>query len=171
MSRKDMIMVGGSGMAGGWIKRLTESHGDRVRIVALVDVLPEVLEKQGTALGLAGDRLFTDTRSAIDSVKADFVGVCTPPQFHREGVVAALDAGMPVITEKPIADTLESAKAMLEAAERTGLPCAVIQNYRYNATMLTVREVLRSGRVAPLQQHARERGQLVGEARPLVVAE
>ena len=38
---------------------------------------------------------------------------------------------MPVICEKPIADTLEAAKAMVATAQKTGLPCAIIQNYRY----------------------------------------
>lgn len=146
-----MLMFGGSGMAGGWIKRLTDNFADRVRIVGLVDVRDDVLEQQSEALGLTGDQLFTSTEEAIANCSADFVGVATPPQFHREAVVAALEAGLPVITEKPIADTLESARAMVDAADRSGLPCGVIQNYRYEPNKQELVRIREEGRLGRLQ--------------------
>ena len=146
-----MLMFGGGGMAGGWINRLTERFSDRVEIVGLVDVLPEILESQAKALGLSNDQLFQSTDDAIANCQADFVGVATPPQFHREAVTAALDAGIPVITEKPIADTLESAKAMVAAADRSGLPCAVIQNYRYEPNKQELVRIREEGQLGRLQ--------------------
>lgn len=145
-----MLMVGGSGMAGRWVEWWSGNFGDRIEIVGLVDILPEVLEKQGKALGLASDRLFSSIGDALAEIEADFVGVATPPQFHEQAVVAALEAGMPVITEKPIANTLESARAMVAAADRTGLPCAVIQNYRYEPNkqeLVRIRDEERLGRL------------------------
>ena len=72
MAVKTCLMIGAGGMAGGWINRFVKSFGDRVKIVGLVDVKEEVLRRQGEALGLADDRLFTDYIEAIDKVKADF---------------------------------------------------------------------------------------------------
>ena len=151
MAKKTMLMFGGSGMAGGWIKRLTEDFSDRVKIIGLVDVLPHVLKQQAEALGLSEGQLFQSTEEAITNCKADFVGVAVPPQFHKNAVIAALDAGTPVITEKPIADTLESANEMVAAANRSGLPCAVIQNYRYEPNKQELVRIRDEGRLGRLQ--------------------
>ena len=151
MAVKTLLMIGGSGMADGWIQRWTQNFGDRVEIVGLCDVAPDVLETQGQALGLGNDRLFSDYREAIWATRADFCGVCTPPTFHGEAVIAALDAGMPVICEKPISDTLETAKTMARASDRTGLPCAIIQNYRYARNKQEVVRIRDEGRLGRLQ--------------------
>ena len=54
---------------------------------------------------------------------------------------------MPVICEKPIADTLEAAKAMAAKAEETGLPCAIVQNYRYAPNKQEVVRIREEGRL------------------------
>jgi len=45
-------MIGGSGMAGGWINNFTNNFSDRIEIVGLADVSTDVLTAQGEALGL-----------------------------------------------------------------------------------------------------------------------
>ena len=132
MAIKTCLMIGGSGMAGGWIQNLTGNFGDRVKIVGLCDVNREVLDRQKEALGLSENQLFTDFNEACSKVRADFCGIATPPQFHSAAAIAAMENGMPVICEKPIADTLETAKAMVWTSQKTNLPCAIIQNYRYS---------------------------------------
>ena len=47
MAEKTCLMIGGSGMAGGWIRNFVDNFGDRIKIIGLADVLPEVLEEQG----------------------------------------------------------------------------------------------------------------------------
>ena len=78
MAQKTCLMIGGSGMAGGWIRNFVDNFGDRIKIIGLADVLPDVLQEQGTALGLSEDQLFTDFNEACATVKADFCGVATP---------------------------------------------------------------------------------------------
>ena len=151
MAVKTLLMIGGSGMAGGWIRRLTGNFPDRVRIVGLCDVLPDVLESQGRTLGLGRDRLFTDYRDAIDRTDADFCGIATPPPFHSPVAVAAMEAGLPVLCEKPMADTLEAAKAMVRASRKTGQPCGIIQNYRYARNKQEVVRIREEGRLGRLQ--------------------
>ena len=151
MAVKTCLMFGGGGMAGGWIRSLTGNFGDRVKIVGVVDVSEEILARQGQELGLGEGQLFTDYREALGKVKADFVGIATPPQFHSPQTVAALEAGMPVICEKPIADTLDAAKAMIRASQKTGLPCSIIQNYRYAPNKQEVRRIVDEQRLGRLQ--------------------
>ena len=144
-------MIGCSGMAGRWVDWLSERLGDRVEIAGLVDVNEEVLGDRGGKLELNDDQLFTDYEEACAKVKADFCGIATPPQFHSPAAIAAMDAGMAVICEKPIADTLEAAKAMAAKAVETGLPCAIIQNYRYAPNKQELVRIREEGRFGRLQ--------------------
>jgi len=138
-------------MAGRWVDWLSERLDDRVEIAGLVDVNKEVLGDRGGRLGLNDDQLFTDYEEACAKIKADFCGIATPPQFHSPAAIAAMDAGMAVICEKPIADTLEAAKAMAAKAVETGLPCAIIQNYRYAPNKQELVRIREEGRFGRLQ--------------------
>jgi len=151
MAVKTCLMIGAGGMAGGWINKFVQNFSDRIKIIGLVDVNEETLQKQGQALGLPDNQLFTDYREAIDKVKADFCGIATPPQFHSPQAIAAMESGMPVISEKPISDTLDAAKAMVRTAEKTGLPCGIIQNYRYASNKQELVRIRDEGRLGRLQ--------------------
>ena len=151
MALKTCLMIGGSGMAGGWIRNLVDNFSDRIKIIGLADVLPDVLAQQGEALGLSENQLFADFNEACATVKADFCGVATPPPFHSPAAIAAMENGMPVICEKPIADTLEAAKAMVSTSQKTGLPCAIIQNYRYARNKQELVRIREEGRLGRLQ--------------------
>ena len=144
------LMIGGGGKAGGWIRNFRSDFSDRIEIVGLADVNTNVLKSQGDALGLSTSQLFTDYNEACATVKADFCGIATPPQFHSPAAIAAMENGMPIICEKPIADTLDAAKAMLRTAQNTGLPCTIIQNYRYadnKQELMRIRDEERLGRL------------------------
>src|ERR1700743_451732 len=60
----------------------------------------------------------TDWKTAITSPEIDLVDVSTPNNKHREFVIAALEAGKHVACEKPLAATLDDARAMCDAAKR-----------------------------------------------------
>ncbi|MBD3182147.1 oxidoreductase [Candidatus Poribacteria bacterium] len=144
-------MIGAGGMAGGWISRFTEKFSDRIKIVGLVDVDENILKTQGQNLGLNDKQLFTNYLDAIEDVKSDFCGIASPPQFHSPQAVAAMEKGMPVICEKPIADNLDAAKAMVRTAKKTGLPCAIIQNYRYSPNKQELVRIRDEGELGRLQ--------------------
>ncbi len=151
MATKRCLMVGGNGMAAHWINLWQGALGQRVQIVGLVDVNEEVLKAQRDKLGLGEDALFTDFDAALAEVEADFCAICTPPQFHSDQAVAAMRAGLPVLCEKPIAHTLEAALAMLRVSDETGLPCGIIQNYRYASNKQELVRIRTSGELGRLQ--------------------
>ncbi len=147
---KACLMIGSSGMAGQWIKNFTENFSDRIEVIGLCDVDREALARGAKTLDLSEDVLFTDFNEACASVKADFCSIVIPPQFHSPAAIAAMENGMPVICEKPIADTLDTAKAMMRTSQKTGLPCAIIQNYRYvpnKQELARIRDEKRLGRL------------------------
>ena len=151
MAKRTCLMIGGGGMAANWIRILTDSFRDRVEIVGLADVNTEVLASQGEALGLSASQRFADFHEACAKVKADFCGIAIPPKFHSAAAIAAMENGLPVICEKPIADTWDAAKAMVRTAQKTGLPCAIIQNYRYADNKQELIRIRDEGRLGGLQ--------------------
>src|SRR5207248_1585895 len=85
-------------------------------------------------MALAGDtgaRVYTDWRALLDAEDLGALIVCTPPRSHAEPAIAALDRGLPVYLEKPIARTAEDAAQIVAAAQRTGTVCAV--GYQWHA--------------------------------------
>ncbi len=68
---------------------------------------------------------FTDYREGLQQPGVDVVSVCVPNYLHSEMSVAAMDLGYHVFCEKPIATTIDGAKAMIAARERNGVKFGV----------------------------------------------
>jgi len=145
MEKYRCLMIGAGGMAGHWIRSFLPRFFDRLEVVGLVDVRPEALNASGDFLKLAPSQRFTDMTAAFDTVEADFCAVVIPPTFHRDAVLKAVGRRLPILSEKPIADTWEASLEIYRAVQAAGLKLQVIQNYRYNVPMLTLRQVLREG--------------------------
>ena len=69
---------------------------------------------------------------ALAEVRPDFVVDVTIPEAHHDVTLAALAAGVPVLGEKPMADSMEHARAMVAASERAGKLYMVSQSRRYD---------------------------------------
>jgi predicted dehydrogenase len=100
-------------------------------------------------------RAFPSAEALLGEVEA--VSVAVPTVSHREAVEQALAAGVHVLVEKPMADTVEAADSMLRAAERARRTLQVGQVERFNPVWLAARHHLdrpkfvESHRLAPFQ--------------------
>jgi predicted dehydrogenase len=83
----------------------------------------------------------------IQETKPDVVIVCTTDATHHEYIIAALEAGCDVITEKPMTTDEAKCAAILEAVQRTGRKVRVTFNYRWTAGTTKVRELLQNGTI------------------------
>jgi myo-inositol 2-dehydrogenase / D-chiro-inositol 1-dehydrogenase len=97
-------------------------------IVAVCDVDRE----RADALTKGRARVYTDWSELLDTEELDALWVATPPLHHRAPAVAALEKGIPVYLEKPIARTLDDARAIVDAWERNRTVCAI--GYQWHAT-------------------------------------
>ncbi len=147
MAKKRCLMIGAGGIARMWIRDALTPFHERMEIVGLVDINEEPLNEQGDFLELDSSARFTDADEAFKQVGADFCIICTPPWVHKENALMAAEKGMDILSEKPIADTWEAAADIYRGVTDAGVKMEVIQNYRYNPTQLTIREVLRSRRL------------------------
>jgi predicted dehydrogenase len=75
----------------------------------------------------------------------DAVVVCSPNRFHVPHALAAIDAGLPVVVDKPLAASAAEAREVVDAARRRGVVLTVFQNRRWDGDLLTVRRLIAEG--------------------------
>ncbi len=89
----------------------------------------------------------TDWRKVIANPEIDVIDVSTPGNTHAEIAIAAAEAGKAVFCEKPIGNTLEEAKRMLDAVNKAGVPHAVFHNYRKAPAVALAKKLIMDGRL------------------------
>lgn len=99
-------------------------------------VLAAVAGRNPDALAAFADknhipRRFTDYREMLTSGEIDAVIVASPDDMHKEMALAALDAGLHVLCEKPLANSLADAELMLARAEASGRRHMVMYTWRW----------------------------------------
>jgi len=140
-----VLQVGVGGFGRNWVRVLSESSD--VELVGIADVSREALDAAREKHKLDEDICHTSLDEALDELKPEIVVCVTPPDFHREVAEAALSAGAHVLTEKPMAGSMEDARAMSDAANAAGRRLAVAQSYRCGRAARTVRSLVKTGRV------------------------
>jgi predicted dehydrogenase len=103
---------------------------------------------------LGWDGYTTDWRRLVESDEIDVVDICTPGDSHCEIAIAALAAGKHVLCEKPLANTVEEARAMVAAAERAaarGVRAMVGFNFRRVPAVALARELVAAGRLGAIR--------------------
>ena len=93
-----------------------------------------------------------DWHAIVEDPAIDVVHNCTPNYVHAEVGTAALAAGKHLITEKPLADTLEDATALVTAASKSEAVTALCHNYREYAMVAQARELIAEGAIGDVFQ-------------------
>ena len=75
----------------------------------------------------------------------DLVVIATPNRLHVPLALAAIEAGIPVVVDTPLAPSAAEGRAVRAAAERAGVPLTVFQNRRWDGDFLTVRRLIDDG--------------------------
>ena len=141
------VLVGAGGMGRAWAKNLSECPD--VDVVGWVDLRPEAAASGAADLGLTDLYVGADLGVALAERRPDFVVDVTVPEAHRDVTLQALAAGLPVLGEKPMADSMAHAHEMVAASERAGKLYMVSQSRRYDARLAALRELI-VGATGPL---------------------
>lgn len=134
----NVVIVGAGGIASQHIECLLSIK--EARIVAVVDV---DVERASRTADQCGAQPFARLEDCLDL--ADAVYVLTPPKFHAQLCLDAIRAGKHVFVEKPIADTVEEAEAIVQAAEEAGVQAMTAFNMRFRKGFIRLKLVLDSG--------------------------
>lgn len=89
--------------------------------------------------------------SLIDDPEVDAIYNPLPNSLHAEWTIRALEAGKPVLCEKPLASNADEAQRMADAAEKTGQPLMEAFHWRYHPLAERMRQVILSGRLGRVQ--------------------
>ena len=138
--------IGGHGKTWLTLLQRESADGDDIDLVAVADPSPwarTVAEEDG----IPATQIFASLDEALRFADTDAVLVVTPPATHRAVATAALEAGKHVLIEKPLATTLEDARALAGLAAERGLTLMVSQNYRFQAPVRALRRLLDGGDV------------------------
>lgn len=140
------LLVGCGAMAEGWSQAIHNNAilAGRVTIVGLVDANEAIAQGFSATQGLTEVPIFTDINTALKSLDVDVVFDVTPPNIRPQIVRAALAAGAHVLSEKPMAPSLEEARALAKIAQDAGRTYAVTQNRRYSAGIRRIGQFLRT---------------------------
>ncbi|MDT3763952.1 Gfo/Idh/MocA family protein [Priestia filamentosa] len=115
-----------------------------VEIVALCDKNEERVHRVAEEYGA---KPYTDYRELIESGTVDAVSVCTPNYLHAEISIYALNQGLHVLCEKPLATSREEAEAMIEAEKRSGKKLMIGHNQRLVSSHQKARELIKNGEI------------------------
>ena len=132
--------------------------GIGVRHLALADEEPECtivavadpLDAPAAAAERHGARIYRDYRELLARERLDGAIVATPNDRHAEVGTACAGRRLPVLMEKPIADTLASGRALLAAAAEHGVPLAVGHHRRFDPVVGIARAAIEGGRIGRL---------------------
>lgn len=138
-----VIQVGIGNMGGAWLEAVGKSS--EIEHAGYVEINDTIAEEQAERYSLDRSLIFKTLEEAIAAVQADAVIDVTPPRFHMPVAVTAMEAGLHVLTEKPLSDTFEAAQQIVRKTKETGLVHMVAQNRRYYPSVATVRRLIQSG--------------------------
>lgn len=109
-------------------------------IVALCDVIPEKAEAAKEKFGL-DCKIYTDYYKMVDELKPDVVHLSVPHYLHADFSCYALNNGVNVVSEKPVAITLEEIEKIKSAVKRSEAAFGVCQQNRYNSSVRYIKEL------------------------------
>ena len=124
----------------------------RVSMVAVCGRNAAKVTAAASRLGWA--EALTDWRELIARDDIDVIDICTPGDSHAEIAIAALEAGKHVLCEKPLANTVDEARAMVAAATRAravGVRSGCGFNYRRVPAVTLMRDLVAAGRLGAIR--------------------
>lgn len=118
---------------------------DDVELVAGADIIPGKARAFLDEMERPNAAAFESAAEMLASVELDAVSVCTYNTTHAECTVAALEAGLPVLLEKPMCVTMDEAAEILRAEKKSGKFVSVGFQPRYDPNSKKIKEIVQSG--------------------------
>lgn len=123
------------------------AHPGRVRLVAVADPLEKQRDQFRERFGF--EKGYVDAASLLADADLDAVFLCTPTVHHAEIFHAAVDRGLAIFCEKPLAMSWSEGKAMVEHAESAGVPTQIGLVLRFSSIYSAMREQVERPEMGP----------------------
>ncbi|HEX7939227.1 MAG TPA: Gfo/Idh/MocA family oxidoreductase [Gemmatimonadaceae bacterium] len=129
--------------------RISQNHFDAIKKLGsakLVAVCDEIAARADAAGRANAVPAFTDYAKMLREVPCDVVTICTPSGLHAAHGIEAARAGKHVVTEKPMAITLDQADALVSACDDARVQLFVVKQNRLNPPIQLLKKALDKGR-------------------------
>jgi len=133
----------GYGLAGRVFHAPLIAATEGLRLAAVVTTNPD--RRAQVLRDHPSTKLFDRSDQLVGSGEVDVIVVATPNRSHVAMARLAVQAGLPVVVDKPLAATSADARGVVEEARRKGVPLTVFQNRRWDGDLLTVRRLMDEG--------------------------
>lgn len=139
-------------MSKGWLRAIAETPAlrERITIVGLNDINPEAAHRLAAEFGLSKAAVEGDLEALLNGTRPDLLFDVVVPGARREVVATALRHGCHVLSEKPMAASMDEARELVARAGQAGKVHAVVQNRRFNEGVRRIRATLDSGALGTL---------------------
>lgn len=139
-------------MSKGWLKAIAETPSlkQRITIVGLVDLDRAAADRLADQFGLGHAVIGTDLDAVLAEAKPDLLFDVVIPAGRHDVVATGLRRGCHVLSEKPMATTLEAGRELVALAAEAGKVHAIVQNRRFNEGVRRIRATIESGALGEL---------------------
>lgn len=146
------VLAGCGSMSRGWLSAISEHPLllGKVQVVGLVDLDRATAEARAAEFGLGDAVIGTDLDAVLARIKPDLLFDVVIPAARADVVATGLRHGCHVLSEKPMATSLEAGKTMMAQAKAAGRVHAVVQNRRFIAGVRRIRRLIESGAIGQL---------------------
>lgn len=139
-------VVGGGVVSTRHLDGLTECpHTD---LVAVCDLDPERAQSRATEYEIAS---YTDMDAMLDDAELDWVHLCTPVATHLDLATKAIEAGIPVLIQKPITETVAEYEQLASLADEHDVPVSVVHNHNFDRAMRKLQQAVDDGAVGEIR--------------------
>lgn len=128
-------------------------YGDlpNVELVAVADVSDAAVQREASRHRVSG---YTDIEQMLDTQKLDFVSIVVPTSMHHAVALQAIERGIHVLVEKPIAGTVAEAHNMIDTAKSAGVQLMVGHIERFNPAIIELkRRIDQVGAIFEISAH------------------
>jgi predicted dehydrogenase len=130
---------------------------DIAEVVAICDKDLSRIEALAKRYGLKDYKAYDNYEKAIEEVDCDLVDICMPNFLHHDVALAAFKKGKDIISEKPLATTVEDAEEMVEAAKKAGKKIYYAEDWLFAPALSKAMEIVEEGGIGkPMYIRARE---------------
>jgi myo-inositol 2-dehydrogenase / D-chiro-inositol 1-dehydrogenase len=148
MSAQQQINIAVIG-AGGWGLQHARIFAARPD-VNLCAVVGRTAERTAARAAQFGTRAYLDVAEMLERERPDLVSVCLPNQGHFATTLQVIEAGVPLLVEKPLVFDLAEADTLIEAAAQRNLFFAINFNHRYARPVQLAHDAILGGRLGEL---------------------
>ena len=156
MSKKVRVLLVGASFSADLHADAYSRCTDLAEIVAICDKATERIPALAERYGFTGYQAYDDFEKAIDEVDCDVVDVCMPNFLHKAVALKAFEKGRHVISEKPLATTIEDAEEMVAAAEKAGKQLFYAEDWLFAPALNKALSIVKEGGIGE-QKYIRAR--------------